>query len=124
MKVPDSLQKFGVYVFYSCSKLVPSNINVSDSNAVVAYLRSQQKEEKRRKKRKQKGTTRLEEMYRSRFEALYSKHAPHKFKKISSVMAKYKGNLGEALAAAEEKYAGEAGPPLPAALVKSHWSRG
>ncbi|GMH71902.1 hypothetical protein TrST_g1486 [Triparma strigata] len=70
------------------------------------------KEEKRRKKRKQKGATRLEEMYRERFEALYSKYAPKKVKKISSVMAKYKDNLAEALAAAEEKYAGEAGPPI------------
>ncbi|GMH80145.1 hypothetical protein TrST_g12158 [Triparma strigata] len=41
MKVPDSLQKFGNNVFYNCSKLVPSDINVSDSNAVVTYLRAQ-----------------------------------------------------------------------------------
>ncbi|GMH61108.1 hypothetical protein TrST_g383 [Triparma strigata] len=39
MKVPDSLQKFGSIVFHSCSN-VSSDINVSDSNAVVAYLRS------------------------------------------------------------------------------------
>ncbi|GMH77695.1 hypothetical protein TrST_g7563 [Triparma strigata] len=40
MKVPDSLQKFGYSVFAHCSKLVPSDINVIDDNAVVAYLRS------------------------------------------------------------------------------------
>ena len=40
MKVPDSLQTFGEYVFLECSKLVPSDINVIDDNAVVAYLRS------------------------------------------------------------------------------------
>ncbi|GMH85655.1 hypothetical protein TrVE_jg6359 [Triparma verrucosa] len=93
-------------------------IGMQNSNyGGMENLNNTTKEEKSRKKRKQKVATRLEEMYRSRFEALYSKHAPHKFKKISSVMAKYSGNLGEALAAAEEKYAGEAGPPLPAALV-------
>ncbi|GMH93951.1 hypothetical protein TrVE_jg7570 [Triparma verrucosa] len=40
MKVPDSLQKFGYSVFTHCSKLFPSDINVIDDNAVVAYLRS------------------------------------------------------------------------------------
>ena len=39
-KVPDSLQKLGRDVFCYCSKLVPSDINVNDNNAVVAYLRS------------------------------------------------------------------------------------
>ncbi|GMH67553.1 hypothetical protein TL16_g04707 [Triparma laevis f. inornata] len=45
MKVPDSLQKLDDDdggVFYECSKLVPSDINVSNSNAVVTYLRSVQ----------------------------------------------------------------------------------
>ncbi|GMH98426.1 hypothetical protein TrVE_jg1017 [Triparma verrucosa] len=45
MKVPDSLQVFGLNVFLYSSKLVPSNINVSDwkndtTSEVVAYLRS------------------------------------------------------------------------------------
>ena len=43
MKVPDSLQTFGEggNVFYYCSKLVPSDIDVNhDNEAVVAYLRS------------------------------------------------------------------------------------
>ncbi|GMH65068.1 hypothetical protein TrST_g3423 [Triparma strigata] len=40
MKVPDSLQYFGGRVFENCSNLVPSNIDVDVSNAVVAYLRS------------------------------------------------------------------------------------
>ena len=40
MKVPDSLQKFGKDVFKHCSKLVPSDINKQDNEAVVAYLRS------------------------------------------------------------------------------------
>ena len=40
MKVPDSLQTFVFEVFYDCSKLVPSDINIKDNNAVVAYLRS------------------------------------------------------------------------------------
>ena len=44
-KVPDSLQKFGYNVFYSCFDLVPSEIDVSDydnntTSEVVAYLRS------------------------------------------------------------------------------------
>ncbi|GMH88020.1 hypothetical protein TrVE_jg2390 [Triparma verrucosa] len=42
MKVPDSLQTFGGNVFYLCSKLVPSDIDDGDSNAVIAYLRSMQ----------------------------------------------------------------------------------
>ena len=45
MKVPDSLQKFDDNdggVFENCSKLVPSDINVSDAKAVVTYLRSVQ----------------------------------------------------------------------------------
>ncbi|GMH91559.1 hypothetical protein TrST_g4248 [Triparma strigata] len=40
MKVPSSLQKFGINVFVRCVKLVHSDINIRDSNAVVAYLRS------------------------------------------------------------------------------------
>ncbi|GMH90038.1 hypothetical protein TrST_g2198 [Triparma strigata] len=40
MKVPDSLQKFGRSVFYECFKLVPSDINVYDQDAVVTYLLS------------------------------------------------------------------------------------
>ena len=43
MKVPDSLQKFGHAVFWDCSKLVPSDMNVGygqDVSEVVAYLRS------------------------------------------------------------------------------------
>ncbi|GMI00357.1 hypothetical protein TrVE_jg12216 [Triparma verrucosa] len=40
MKVPESLQTFGYRVFEHCSKLVPSDVNVNDNNAVVAYLRS------------------------------------------------------------------------------------
>ena len=52
MRVPDSLQEFGEHVFWKCSKLVPSDIDVDgDSEAsddegvtseVVAYLRSKQ----------------------------------------------------------------------------------
>ena len=41
MFIPDSLQKLGYDVFYGCSKLVPSNINVEDNDTVVAYLQSQ-----------------------------------------------------------------------------------
>ncbi|GMH53968.1 hypothetical protein TrLO_g14792 [Triparma laevis f. longispina] len=70
---------------------------------------TKEKEIKKKRKRKLNGESRLQELYRERFEALYSKHAPKKVKKISAVMEKYKDNLGEALAAAEEKYAGEAG---------------
>ncbi|GMI15086.1 hypothetical protein TrVE_jg13968 [Triparma verrucosa] len=40
MRVPDSLQTFGSNVFINCSKLVPSDIDKYDNNAVVAYLRS------------------------------------------------------------------------------------
>ncbi|GMH98037.1 hypothetical protein TrST_g14300 [Triparma strigata] len=40
MTVPDSLQTFGPSVFLNCSKLVPSNINDEDNEAVVAYLHS------------------------------------------------------------------------------------
>ena len=40
MKVPDSLQTFGIDVFYNCYRLAPSDIDVKDNNAVVAYLRS------------------------------------------------------------------------------------
>ncbi|GMH88147.1 hypothetical protein TL16_g11069 [Triparma laevis f. inornata] len=39
MFIPDSLQKLGPHVFDRCPMLVPSNIDVKDSNAVVAYLR-------------------------------------------------------------------------------------
>ncbi|GMH62510.1 hypothetical protein TrLO_g2976 [Triparma laevis f. longispina] len=42
MTMPDSLQTFGNWVFVHSSKLVPSNINVCNNNAVVAYLRFQQ----------------------------------------------------------------------------------
>ena len=56
MKVPDSLQKLGEDVFWNCSKLVPSDIDVSyhDSDSesdeeradvtseVIAHLRSLQ----------------------------------------------------------------------------------
>ena len=46
MKVPDSLQVFGLNVFLYSSKLVPSNINVSDwendtTSEVVAHLRKE-----------------------------------------------------------------------------------
>ncbi|GMH66315.1 hypothetical protein TrST_g8839 [Triparma strigata] len=44
MKVLDSLQKFNDDyggVFWNCSKLVPSDIDVSDAKAVVTYLRAQ-----------------------------------------------------------------------------------
>jgi hypothetical protein len=51
MKIPDSLQTFGFDVFLSCSKLVPSHINIDGdgdnldnpedrTSEVVAYLRS------------------------------------------------------------------------------------
>ena len=40
MKVPDSLQTFGSGVFLNCSKLVSSEIDDLDNEAVVAYLRS------------------------------------------------------------------------------------
>ncbi|GMH74246.1 hypothetical protein TrST_g14012 [Triparma strigata] len=40
MRVPDSLQKVGDYAFYNCSKLVPSDIEIYDNEAVVTYLRS------------------------------------------------------------------------------------
>ena len=40
MKVPDSLQTLGTYVFYNCYRLAPSDIDVKENNAVVAYLRS------------------------------------------------------------------------------------
>ena len=45
MKVPDSLQTLGGNIFYDCSKLVPSDIDVTDeeddvTSEVVAYLRS------------------------------------------------------------------------------------
>ena len=46
MKVPDSLQTFGIGVFGYCSKLVPSDIDVNhDNEAVVAYLRSKQSDD-------------------------------------------------------------------------------
>ncbi|GMH57117.1 hypothetical protein TrLO_g11437 [Triparma laevis f. longispina] len=57
MTIPESLQKFGKFVLDNCSKLVPSNINVSydrdeDDDAgydatpdVVAHLRSKQQAE-------------------------------------------------------------------------------
>ena len=54
MKIPDSLVKFGGNVFWECSKLVPSDIDVNDVNAVIAYLRSLQplKTAKKKKARK------------------------------------------------------------------------
>ncbi|GMH90612.1 hypothetical protein TrST_g4939 [Triparma strigata] len=42
LKVPDSLQTFGYNVFGGCSKLIPSDISTTDTDAVVAYLRSVQ----------------------------------------------------------------------------------
>ncbi|GMH70622.1 hypothetical protein TL16_g05455 [Triparma laevis f. inornata] len=43
MKIPDSLQTLGDYVFSGCFKLDLPNIDtINDSNAVAAYLRSQQ----------------------------------------------------------------------------------
>ncbi|GMI15632.1 hypothetical protein TrLO_g15181 [Triparma laevis f. longispina] len=42
MTIPDSLQTLGTDVFLLCPKLVPSNIDILDSYAVVAYLPSQQ----------------------------------------------------------------------------------
>ncbi|GMH52206.1 hypothetical protein TrLO_g7216 [Triparma laevis f. longispina] len=46
MTIPDSLQTIGPHIFYGCSKLVPSNIIVSDltidtTPEVVTHLRSQ-----------------------------------------------------------------------------------
>ncbi|GMH97342.1 hypothetical protein TrVE_jg7644 [Triparma verrucosa] len=40
MKVPDSLQTFGEWAFAGCSELVPSDIDINDNEAAVAYLRS------------------------------------------------------------------------------------
>ncbi|GMH51042.1 hypothetical protein TrST_g8574 [Triparma strigata] len=44
MKVPDSLQAFGSYVFIDCYELVPSDIDISGyhdtTSEVVTYLRS------------------------------------------------------------------------------------
>ncbi|GMH77883.1 hypothetical protein TL16_g07570 [Triparma laevis f. inornata] len=41
MMIPDSLQTLGDDVFYGCSKLIPSSIDVNeDDDAVVAHLRS------------------------------------------------------------------------------------
>ena len=49
MTIPDSLQTLGDNVFYNCSKLVPSSIDISDeindddvTSEVVAHLSSQQ----------------------------------------------------------------------------------
>ena len=49
MKIPDSLQTLGNWVFYDCSKLVPASIDINDeineddvTSEVVAYLRSKQ----------------------------------------------------------------------------------
>ncbi|GMH61724.1 hypothetical protein TrLO_g7550 [Triparma laevis f. longispina] len=42
MMIPDSLQTLGDYVFADCYKLVPSNINATYNNTVVAYLSSKQ----------------------------------------------------------------------------------
>ncbi|GMH48151.1 hypothetical protein TL16_g00230 [Triparma laevis f. inornata] len=42
MTMPDSLRRGGRHVFHGCSKLVPSNINIKDADAVLAHLRSQQ----------------------------------------------------------------------------------
>ncbi|GMI17586.1 hypothetical protein TrLO_g3928 [Triparma laevis f. longispina] len=46
MTIQDSLQTLGVNVFWRCSKLIPSNINVNDlhndtTSEVVAHLRSE-----------------------------------------------------------------------------------
>ncbi|GMH51973.1 hypothetical protein TL16_g01129 [Triparma laevis f. inornata] len=49
MTIPESLQTIGEEVFHGCSKLVPSNIDVSEDNEndvsseVVLYFRSQQR---------------------------------------------------------------------------------
>ncbi|GMH53719.1 hypothetical protein TL16_g01511 [Triparma laevis f. inornata] len=40
MTIPDSLQTLHRNIFANCFKLVPSNINDADSDAVVAHLRS------------------------------------------------------------------------------------
>ncbi|GMH48459.1 hypothetical protein TL16_g00293 [Triparma laevis f. inornata] len=49
MTIPDSLQTFDDDVFFKCSKLVPSNIDINDeydpndkTPEVFAHLRSQQ----------------------------------------------------------------------------------
>ncbi|GMH52670.1 hypothetical protein TrLO_g10384 [Triparma laevis f. longispina] len=42
MTTPDLLQTLGKAIFRGCSKLVPSDINVRDNDAVVAHLRSKQ----------------------------------------------------------------------------------
>ncbi|GMI08516.1 hypothetical protein TrLO_g15967 [Triparma laevis f. longispina] len=42
MMIPDSLQTLNGDIFYGCSKLVPSNIDVNDTNAVVTHLESLQ----------------------------------------------------------------------------------
>ncbi|GMH89910.1 hypothetical protein TrVE_jg7997 [Triparma verrucosa] len=54
MKVPDSLQTLNGQVFYDCSALVPSDIDVNNVNAAIAYLRSLQplKTAKKKKARK------------------------------------------------------------------------
>ena len=41
MTIPDSLQALGQELLRGCYELVPSNINTSDNDAVVARLRSQ-----------------------------------------------------------------------------------
>ena len=40
MTVPDSLQMLGENVFLYCEKLVPSEVKVADSEAVIRYLRN------------------------------------------------------------------------------------
>ncbi|GMH51281.1 hypothetical protein TrLO_g8361 [Triparma laevis f. longispina] len=41
MTIPDSLQTLDQWVFLCCFKLAPSNIDKTDNDAVVAYLRAQ-----------------------------------------------------------------------------------
>ncbi|GMH59993.1 hypothetical protein TrST_g7679 [Triparma strigata] len=40
MKIPDSLQTLGSRVFSRCSRLLPSSIDIEDTNAIFAYIRS------------------------------------------------------------------------------------
>ena len=40
MKIPDSLQTLGSRVFSRCSRLLPSSIDIDDTNAIFAYIRS------------------------------------------------------------------------------------
>ncbi|GMH83741.1 hypothetical protein TL16_g09700 [Triparma laevis f. inornata] len=44
LHVPSSLKFLGMYVFLNCSNLVPSNIDSSETNKVVAFLRLDKRE--------------------------------------------------------------------------------